>query len=327
MRSHLSLCLLFLALNFSFSPFCFGQEQATYECTYREGTNPVFDGKTDQDSFWNSIPVSSDFKIYKTDTTASPRTCFKAAYNDEALFLGIWCEEPDIQNIKTRFKDNENVSKDDGIELFIFPPGMETYWHFIVNTDGFRYNGKGYNKKALFNWSTAAYKGEDFYSIEIKIPFEVFRVVPEKNGHWRVNIARNLYKNRTFPSTRHAVWGQSDFHTYDTFNLFLFTDSVSEKTSGKIKLAIKKEIENELKKIADYKSNSSLLHKRSVYFFLVDEDCESIRQDIANLDKLSITALHSLLQQSTKITDNTRKLWLMNDEIRGNCVLKSFFEL
>lgn len=326
MRMLFSLTVAFWGIIFSFLSLCFGQEQETYQCSYRAGMSPVFDGRIDQELFWNSLPASSDFMVYKKNITASPETYFKAAYNDEALFIGVCCKEPNIKEIKANFKDNESVCKDDGIELFIFPQGMETYWHFIVNTEGFRYNGKGYNQESLYNWSAFTYKGEDFYSIEIKLPFELFCVIPAKNEKWRVNIARNINNAKLNASTTHTVWGGGGFHNCNQFNLFLFPETLSEKATKKIKSELKRKIVTELSKVSEYKSNCIQYKKNTAYFLLLDKDCESIRQDLVDLDQLSLTEMYSLLRQSTKLTYNTQQLRLMNDEIRGNSVLKSFFK-
>lgn len=328
MKVLLSLLFFYLLETFFFSGVFSAQAEEIYRCSYFKGENPILDGKVDKDSFWDSLPASSDFLAYRENIMAFPKTYFKAAYNDEALFISVLCQDPDISKKKARFKDNEAVYDDDCLELFIFPDGMETYWQFVVNIEGFRYNGIEYDKKPLFNWNAKTYQGDDFYSVEIKIPFEIFSTIPEKMEKWKVNFCRNINLPKPELECVRTVqtWGKSGFRDFSNSNLLLFPDAVSEEAKRVAKLSLRERVTNDIAMLAKHKKNCFQSKKNLAHFVLLEEDCKALMEGLADLDTLSIAEVRFFLQQSNKLTEIAAKMQQINDEIKGKALLKSFFE-
>jgi len=319
---------LLFSLVFCLLTFFSARAEEIYRCSYFKGEGPILDGKVDKKPFWDSLPVSSDFLVYRENITASPKTYFKAAYNDEALFIAVFCQDPDISKKKVRFKDDEAVYNDDCLELFIFPDGMETYWQFVVNIEGFRYNGIVNDKKPLFNWSVKTYQGEDFYSAEIKIPFEIFSTVPEKAEKWRFNFCRSIYPpNRDLAGVRKTqTWGKSGFRDFSQSNLLLFPDEISETAKKAVKLSLREKITSDMERFAKYKKDCLQDKNNFTHFTLLEEDFKNIIRELTDLDALSIGEILSFLRQSNRLTETAAKMTEKNDEIKGRVLLKSFFE-
>ena len=140
-----------------------------YHCTFQKNIAPRMDGRIENDAFWQAIPPSEDFRLLRAlEKTPQKRTWFKMAYNEEAIFIGVWCEEPEMDKIQVAAKLSGAVWKDDGVEIFLHPSHRESYLHFIVNTDEVRYNGILLKHMPLWDWQAKCYKGAGFYSFEIQ---------------------------------------------------------------------------------------------------------------------------------------------------------------
>jgi len=168
----------------------------TYPC-YRLAKEPVLDGKISEDTTWTTVPATSGF-VKLGDARgrlAEKQTFVKMGYTKEAVYVGMKCLEPDMDKIRGDLKDGDKVWREDSVEVFILPKGADDYFQFVVNSVGSRANLRGpfAPKMPLRNWEVCGHKGKDYYSVEIKIPFDVLGKVPSGKEEWRGNFCRNTY--------------------------------------------------------------------------------------------------------------------------------------
>jgi hypothetical protein len=319
------LCLLIL--NFAFNVFAKGEK--TYSC-YSLSQEPVLDGRIENDPAWWNIPVAADFFKLSSPSLSKKQTEFKIGYLPfKALYIGIKCEEPEINKIAAQAKDAQNVIfGEDSIEIFVFPERAQDYFQFAVNAIGSRWNGKGRHKIPLGNWQAKTYRGENYWSVEIKIPFEVFKRIPCKDEVWTGNICRNILTHEDRYSTW-AMMGEMGFHTSENFGKITFKDpllTMGEK--GKLYRKFlkneikerKKGIENILQEIKkDPICNNPSFQKKFLSFYKKKEI------KIPKLDSLSLGELEEKLRKLIKFEFSlTDELGRLKNEFLYNYLFNDF---
>ena len=173
---------------------------------------------------WQRTPDVTEFFPYRPlrQGRVQPPTRAWLAYDAKFVYVGIRCDEPFMSKIKTSAKKNDEPAwKDDSIELFLVPsPDKEVYAQIVFNTDGVIFDliqtHDGVSKTNL-DWNSdavcAVFKGKDFWSAEIAIPYTNLPVTAPK-GDWKVNIVRN----RTGMGENYScLEGASSFHDIDKF--------------------------------------------------------------------------------------------------------------
>jgi hypothetical protein len=218
-------------------------EVKTYSC-YRLTKEPILDGKVKDDPVWDNVVAETKFVRLGTMLPTPKPTSFRMGYTPDALYLGIECQEPDMQKLQAALKDGENLWTEDSIELFLLPKDFTEYYHFVVNTSGARFMAKNMNPDSLFqNWQVNVHKGEDYYSMEIRIPFEIFECLPEKNKVWRANICRNIIPSENLNTCWANLTG--GYHDLQNFAEIIFKDEIlaNEGIETKVKIisSLKKE--------------------------------------------------------------------------------------
>ena len=158
----------------------------------------LIDGKLD-DAAWRNVPSYEMFVNTETQAPAPVRSSVKVLFDDKAIYLGILCEEPNINemNIQSRPRDGD-VFGLDSVEIMLDPGHtQELYWHFMVGAqssryDAFRNNGLGIAEQAWNgSWDARSFIGKNFWSCEVKIPFFNFARRQPISGEWGINVVRN----------------------------------------------------------------------------------------------------------------------------------------
>lgn len=322
MKTFLILFLIFLSLN-SYS------QERTYFTSFLT-REPILDGQLNED-FWKELPEETNFIVLGSTSLSTKQTSFKIGYNDDAIYFGVICQEPDMDKIKARFKDGESVWGDDGVEIFISPKEAETYFQFVVNTEGFRFNSRNARGSLpLWNWRVKVYKGKDFYSLEIEIPFEILFNAPfEKNEEWRFNVARNDY---TSTKERHTCWAylKWGFHEPKNFGRLVFPQKISEeKIKPKIISFFKEKIAKNLDLLPRYKqdfskSKEASFLRKEINLFL--KDCRDLEKSFKQIEKIPFKEIRSLVKKSKELVHRGRKIRSKIQVLRRKELRKRFFE-
>jgi hypothetical protein len=130
------------------------------------------------------------------------------------LYIGVACKDKVISSIENNVKvKNGPLWNDDSIEIFIQP--SEEYpnlVHLIINSQGTVFEegfGALFADKKNFVESVAGYTGENFWSIELKIPLEKINLSKKafKNkdsDFFRINFARNV-RNKALCAPKKAI--------------------------------------------------------------------------------------------------------------------------
>lgn len=181
------------------------------------------DGKLTE-KVWQRTPDVTEFFPYRPlrQGRIQPPTKAWLAYDAKFVYVGIRCDEPFMSKIKTSAKKNDEPAwKDDSVELFFVPSAdKETYVQIVFNTDGVIFDliqtHDGVSKTNL-DWNSdavcAVFKGKDFWTAEIAIPYTNLPVTAPK-GDWKINIVRNRIGMGEHYS---CLEGASSFHDIGKF--------------------------------------------------------------------------------------------------------------
>jgi hypothetical protein len=159
---------------------------------------PVIDGKL-EDACWRAAPPAGGFRVMNTERAAAAQTTAQFAWDEQALYVGVRCAEPNIASIQTRPlpRDNADVFRTDCVEIMLdLTASQNDYFHLAVNASGTLADractqGGFVGDMSWDSTATAASAiGADFWSCEFAIPFSGLGISPQVGATWRVNVCR-----------------------------------------------------------------------------------------------------------------------------------------
>jgi hypothetical protein len=150
-----------------------GRKGAKAEALEVKNANFKLDGKLDK-PFWKDVR-EYELKEVVTGQPAVSRTTFKVVWSDMKLVFGIRCEEPDMKGLNiaaTKGKDDFNLMNGDEIEILL-ETQTHSFYQIIVNPAGALVDIdriKGLNTLWSSEAEVAAFVGDTFWSVEVRIP-------------------------------------------------------------------------------------------------------------------------------------------------------------
>jgi hypothetical protein len=157
---------------------------------------PVIDGKLD-DPAWKSAVPSDDFTQHFPDEGAPPteRTVVRILYDDDALYIGVDCEQVHSPVVK-RLMRRDTQASSEGVWLDIDSrrDGVSAF-HFSVNAagvlgDAIHFNDLDYSSDWDAVWEGRAADTPRGYSVEMRIPLYVLRFEAVTVQDWGFQLRR-----------------------------------------------------------------------------------------------------------------------------------------
>lgn len=195
---------------------------------------PTLDGKL-AEPLWDSVAQITHFTIPKLKALARRQTAVSMAYDDLALYLGVHCQEPDMDRLCAQTTERDGgVYNDDCVEIFLAPGGAgEEQFHFIFNSAGVRYDAREIWDPATGSarskedwdpeWQVATHIGADAWTAEARIPFaEIGTPTPARFSRWAFNVTRHRANGSKFSSW--APLGARIFQRPGWFGRLVFAD-------------------------------------------------------------------------------------------------------
>jgi len=213
-------------------------------------TPVVIDGKLD-DKAWATANIGSDFwqKVPFFAEGADPRTEVMLTYNADYLYVAAKCfqkEDIIIQSLKRdEYWDN------DGIAIVLDPLNTRTNgFLFGVTAAGQQWDALRSLEDINSDWSNKWYSEvqveEEFWSMEMAIPFKILRFSPDET-EWGMNFVRNHINENEFhnwtavpesfwpPDVAFAgalVFDKAPIPKKGNFNLIPFVTGSANKLAG-----------------------------------------------------------------------------------------------
>jgi hypothetical protein len=141
---------------------------------------------------------------------------------DQHLIVKVVCQEPLMNKLQAKLIGHDAlVWTEDCVEIFIQPDSWKTYAHFSFNPLGTQYDELEKDSRWNLKCDVNATRGEDSWTIVVKIPFQGLGGQPKPNAAWKFNICRSRK-----PSPELSCWSptQTGFHEPEKFGSILFAN-------------------------------------------------------------------------------------------------------
>lgn len=153
----------------------------------------TIDGKMNE-SAWSGLQVATDFWLQAPvdNKKAVSRTEVKLTYDDSGLYIGAKCYDNRPYVVQTLKRDNFGESDEFGV--VIDPINKKTNgFAFGVNVMGAQtevlISPEGNDASWDNRWSVATYRDQNYWSVEMFIPFKTLRFNAD-NMEWGINFIR-----------------------------------------------------------------------------------------------------------------------------------------
>lgn len=164
----------------------------------RVDKGPKLDGNL-TDKVWEEASVFEDFRMVEPYPQQEPteKTELRILYDDENLYIGIYCYDSDISKISANSMAFDQREKSDDIVRILLDPFQDkrTAYVFFVNPRGARSDGLALGEHPSLNWDgiwdAKAKIHKDGWSVEIKIPFKTISFNSRLNA-WGLNVERYI---------------------------------------------------------------------------------------------------------------------------------------
>jgi hypothetical protein len=122
----------------------------------------------------------------------------------------------------------------DSVEIFIKPEKSENYFQFLINLKGARASyivKKNHNEKLPLDlWEAETFKGNDYFSLEVKIPLKTLGLNPHEDKYFRGNLCRNII---TVYPKQFSTWAflEQSAHAPELFAEFSIMKNAGSKSA------------------------------------------------------------------------------------------------
>ena len=168
-----------------------------------------------EEPFWDIFAVP--------DRAAKEGTKFSVCYDEKALYIAAVCQEPKPEGlVKAVTWHDGPVYQDDSIEVFLDTNlDRKTYFHFVANCIGTRFEEFVMDKSWDADWLAAASVGKDRWTLEMAIPFSALKVKPKEGDVWGFNICREHWAHGR---KEISAWSltRGGFHNPKAFGRLIF---------------------------------------------------------------------------------------------------------
>lgn len=239
--------LLFLYVSF-------GNTQEIREYIVKKtATSPVIDGNLDEQAWQNAV-LTESFVIYQTGAATQLNTQCKLLWDDNYLYIGFICEDPDVW--ATLENRDDHLWNGEVVEILCDPDDDELdYFEVQVNPlgtlldlflDKAYYAGGTADLGLTFDslkagiWVEGTLNNPDdtdiLWQCEVALPFAEIAFMapslhfPPINGeYWRILLTRYDYERGGDQTVEVSSWNQTDsrgFHVPSKFGKIIFSDSL-----------------------------------------------------------------------------------------------------
>jgi len=163
----------------------------------------VIDGRLDE-AVWRDAPHHAGFtqRFPKDGAKASYETSFAVLYDDSAVYIGVWADDPEPHKIRRTLTRRDVEGSADAIAI-----GIDSY-HDRRTAYVFQLNAAGVQRDLLFFddsqgddtwdavWTGGAAVGERGWTAEYRIPLNQLRFVARESQEWGFQVVRVVARTR-----------------------------------------------------------------------------------------------------------------------------------
>ncbi len=184
----------------------FGQYERFVISAVKTETPPTIDGIVNSNE-WKNAAAATDFIQFVPNKgkPASYVTVVKMLYDDDYLYFGFICEDPEPKKIQLGTGRRDGLSSTTGtdsvtVELDTFNDDRSSYY-FRTNPLGVQHDGRIADNGRVSDtdwdaiWKSAGAWTQNGWSAEVAIPFRSIRFRPGTNQTWGIQFSRYLPRN------------------------------------------------------------------------------------------------------------------------------------
>ena len=181
---------------------------------------PTVDGRLD-DACWRQAPKASGFTHAGRSEVAAIQSSFRVVYDDTAVYFGIRCNEPEMEEVREIFlsRDRREILRQESVEIFFDPGHTHRGYHQVgVNVAGSLYDAGPPRYETGWNGgiSVATARAKDGWCLELAIPWRDLGVEPVPGQIQGFNVCRSRYVG---PKGQWTTWARlqgtfQDFQRY-----------------------------------------------------------------------------------------------------------------
>ena len=158
------------------------------------------DGRLDE-PVWHQAAPATDFfqKLPNNGAPSSERTEVRFAYDDDNLYVGVMCFEPEMDRLMVRdLREDFDFGRTDMVQLLIDSlHDRRSGFTFVVNAAGARRDTQVSNNGTTNQdwdgvWDAKVSRTADAWFVEYVIPFKTLRFSETPNQEWGLNITRRI---------------------------------------------------------------------------------------------------------------------------------------
>ncbi len=168
---------------------------------------PILDGDL-SDPCWRRLEPLTPFLELGTDKVAQPPTIARMVATDTHLFIAFHCHEPNPQGMRLRTPESgEPAYQDDCVEVYLDPLHThDGFFQFVVTPKGNQWSQRVEPNRwarvwwllprpvaqtPVTGWQSAAKIVENFWSVEVAIPFAILGIKPQPGAVIGINLCRS----------------------------------------------------------------------------------------------------------------------------------------
>ena len=178
---------------------------------------PKIDGHLDED-VWKTAPMAGPLLQYQPSsyTHLDQETFFRVAYDDNYLYVAIWCWDTEPDRIVARYmRRDDELWNDDSININLDTfNDLRNSYTFLVNPNGARHdaistNNANYNSRWDGVWEAKTQITDYGWQVEVALPLTTFSFDPA-SSQWGLNVGRRIKRldqRGIWSSPRNAILG------------------------------------------------------------------------------------------------------------------------
>ena len=202
---------------------------------YKKGCVTI-DGRMDE-PVWAEAEEFAGFRRPEAQgaVPADRQTSFKILPCADRLYIGIRCEDPDVDHVMSTMHTHHCFSCD-SVEVFLCPDGSPFgFYQFFITADNrvfpFYYEESGTTRPDPYApvIHTATHAGEDYWSVEAEIPFTALYMT--SNNVWQNTWLLNIARTRNRKGGTYTAGGQ-ELSSWSQMNVGFFESARFNKVAG-----------------------------------------------------------------------------------------------
>jgi len=158
------------------------------------------------EKLWLKNSGFNNFTEYEPTENRQPAVSTEGyvTFDDENLYVAFICQDPDISSLRASYTDRDKIFDDDWVCVSIDPnKDQQKAYQLFANARGIQgdklFQSNGVEDESFdIVWQSEAKIFEDFWSVEMKIPFESLRFPNNEKQSWSIHFTRNYPREDVF---------------------------------------------------------------------------------------------------------------------------------